>query len=248
MNGDDDGQKGQKLGGEISEGGNGEQESKERGEGEGEDGGQLGFGHCLILAFECYDENVRRRWQWVDGILGLGLIFLAVGVGMEYRTKVVPKTEVEIIKNERRVVGESGGRILVDVGGAVEKAGVYKLEGGARIKGALVAAGGLSAGADRDWVEKNLNQAGEVWDGMKIYVPKMSEVLGSSEQVRGGKINLNTASQKELEELPGIGPAMAGRIIEYRQANSGFRNVEEVKLVKGIGEKLFEKMKDWITI
>jgi len=162
--------------------------------------------------------------------------------------KVAPKTEVEIIKNEGRVMGESGGRILVDVGGAVEKAGVCELEAGARIRDALVAVGGLSAEADRKWVEKNLNQAGEIWDGMKIYVPKMNEVLGSSDQVRGEKINLNTASQKELEELPGIGPAMAGRIIDYREANSGFRSVEEVKLVKGIGDKLFEKMKDRISI
>ena len=89
---------------------------------------------------------------------------------------------------------------------------------------------------------------------MKIYVPELGGVLGdsskrsSSNQTISNMINLNTASQGELEELPGIGPAMAGRIIEYREANSGFRNVEEVKLVKGIGDKLFEKMKDKISI
>ena len=81
---------------------------------------------------------------------------------MEYRMKVAPKTEVEIIKNEGRVMDESRGKILVDVGGAVEKPGVYELEVGARIKDVLVMAGGLSAKADREWVEKNLNQAGEV--------------------------------------------------------------------------------------
>jgi len=173
---------------------------------------------------------------------------------MEYRMKVAPKTEVEIIKNEGRVMDESRGKILVDVGGAVEKPGVYELEVGARIKDVLVMAGGLSAKADREWVEKNLNQAGEVWDEMKIYVPELGGVLGdsskrsSSNQTISNMINLNTASQGELEELPGIGPAMAGRIIEYREANSGFRNVEEVKLVKGIGDKLFEKMKDKISI
>ena len=190
----------------------------------------------------------------MDRILGLGLVFLAVGIGMEYRMKVAPKTEVEIIKNEGRVMDESSGKILVDVGGAVERSGVYELEMGVRIKDALVMAGGLSAMADREWVEKNLNQAGEVWDGMKIYIPESGGVLGSSSklgdsnQMISGMINLNTASQEELEDLPGIGPAMAGRIIEYRQANSGFRNVEEVKLVKGIGDKLFEKMKDKISI
>jgi len=172
-----------------------------------------------------------------------------MGVGMEYRMKVTPKTEVEIIKGDRVEVG-GGGRILVDVGGAVEKPGVGELEVGARIRDALVAVGGLSAEADREWVEKNLNQAGEVWDGMKIYIPEVEEgeIQGVSSRIEGDKINLNTAGQKELEELPGIGPAMAGRIIEYREANSGFRNVEEVKLVSGIGDKLFEKMKDMITI
>jgi len=198
---------------------------------------------------------VRGKLRWIDGILGLGLIFLAVGIGMEYRMKVAPKTEVEIIKNEGRVMDEGKGKILVDVGGAVEKPGVYELETGVRIKDALVMAGGLSAMADREWVEKNLNQAGEVWDGMKIYVPELGRVLGSSNKVTSDNqtvsnimINLNTASQGELEELPGIGPAMAGRIIEYREVNSGFRHVEEVKLVKGIGDKLFEKMKDKISI
>ena len=197
---------------------------------------------------------MRGKLRWIDGILGLGLIFLAVGIGMEYRMKVAPKTEVEIIKNEGRVMDESRGKILVDVGGAVEKPGVYELEVGARIKDVLVMAGGLSAKADREWVEKNLNQAGEVWDEMKIYVPELGGVLGdsskrsSSNQTISNMINLNTASQGELEELPGIGPAMAGRIIEYREVNSGFRHVEEVKLVKGIGDKLFEKMKDKISI
>ena len=210
--------------------------------------------------------GVKRRWQWVDGVLALGLLLIAVGVGMEYRRKVAPKTEVVWQRagvGERGILNqvqddkpirEGGMKIFVDVGGAVEGPGVYELGAGARIKDALVAAGGLILEADRGWVEKNLNQAGEAWDGMKIYIKyQNSKIKGEKEKnvlgsVRDEMINLNTASRKELEELPGIGPGLAGRIIEYRQANSGFRNVEEVKLVKGIGDKLFEKMKDKITI
>ena len=179
-------------------------------------------------------------------MLGLGLVLLTVGIGMEYRAKVLPKTEVEVIKNNKAEKGEGGERIIIDVGGAVEKPGVCELEVGARIRDVLVAVGGLSAEADREWVEKNLNQAGEVWDGMKIYIPEIEG--GRVQGVGSDMINLNTASEKELEELPGIGPAMAGRIIEYREVNSGFRNVEEVKLVRGIGDKLFEKIKNMISI
>ena len=117
----------------------------------------------------------------------LGLLLIAVGVGMEYRRKVAPKTEVEVIKGGRGdilSVGEGGERkFFVDVGGAVERSGVYEMEIGSRIKDVLVVAGGLSAEADRQWVEKNLNQAGEVWDGMKIYVPNSGGVLGSSNRL-----------------------------------------------------------------
>lgn len=69
----------------------------------------------------------------------------------------------------------------------------------------------------------------------------------TSEQV-SGKININTASAGELDSLPGIGPAYAGRIIEYRQSHGGFKTLEEVMNVKGIGQKTFEKFRDQITI
>ena len=63
-----------------------------------------------------------------------------------------------------------------------------------------------------------------------------------------GKINLNTASEKELQELPGIGPAMSARIIEYRETNGAFQNIEDIKKVRGIGNAKFEKLKDKVTI
>ena len=63
-----------------------------------------------------------------------------------------------------------------------------------------------------------------------------------------GKVNLNTASATQLDSLPGIGPAYASRIIEYREANSGFKTIEEIENIKGIGPKTFEKLKDLITV
>ena len=67
-------------------------------------------------------------------------------------------------------------------------------------------------------------------------------------QVQSGLINLNTVIGEELDKLPGIGPALAGRIIDYREENNGFINVEEIKLVSGIGDKMWEKIKDLISI
>ncbi|MBU3935463.1 ComEA family DNA-binding protein [Patescibacteria group bacterium] len=181
-----------------------------------------------------------KRISWVDGILAMGLLFLVLGVGMEYRSKVMPETEIELTRKE----GEE--RLVVEVVGAVERPGVYEMKTGERIKDALIKAGGLSGEADRKWIEENLNQVEELWDGQKINVPKTTEVLGVTTDFQ--KINLNMASQTELEKLTGIGPAMASRIIEYRQENGGFRNVEEIKLVKGIGEKMYEKIKEEIKI
>jgi competence protein ComEA len=112
-----------------------------------------------------------------------------------------------------------------------------------------VAAGGLSAKADRDWVEKNLNKAEKVVDGQKIFIPKIGEevktenVLGSS-TTESKIVRLNTATLEQLDTLNGIGPAMAQRIIDYRTQNGGFKNIEELKLVSGIGDKLFEKIKN----
>ena len=91
-------------------------------------------------------------------------------------------------------------------------------------------------------------------DGMQIRVPE--RIAGSAEGAKApiaGKnaerqINLNTASEKELQELPGIGPAMSARIIEYRETNGPFQKIEDIKKVRGIGNAKFEKLKDQVTI
>ena len=91
-------------------------------------------------------------------------------------------------------------------------------------------------------------------DGMQVRVPE--RIARDAEHPKNaptgknaeGQINLNTASEKELQELPGIGPAMSARIIEYREANGDFQNIEDIKKVRGIGNAKFEKLKDKVTI
>ncbi|MEO0136009.1 MAG: ComEA family DNA-binding protein [candidate division WOR-3 bacterium] len=85
-----------------------------------------------------------------------------------------------------------------------------------------------------------------IWNYFRYHSLKQSYQLIITEELK--QISINTASQHELESIPGIGPALARRIIEYREKNGGFRTVEDLKKVKGIGERLFEKLKPYITL
>ena len=148
---------------------------------------------------------------------------------------------------------QSNVKVAIDVGGEVINPGVYSLDKESRINDALAAAGGLSAKADRDWVEKNLNKAEKLADGQKIYIPKVGEEIKTN-QVLGSNttetkiVRINSATAEQLDTLIGIGPAMAQRIIDYRTKNGGFKNIEELKLVSGIGDKLFEKIKNEVAL
>ncbi|MBC7251594.1 MAG: helix-hairpin-helix domain-containing protein [Anaerolineae bacterium] len=146
--------------------------------------------------------------------------------------------------------------LRVYVTGAVVHPDVYLLEAGSIVRDAVVAAGGATAEADLN----RINLAQQVYDQQQIYIPKVGEeslplpsppaslTSAASSVQPAGKVNINTATAEELDTLPGIGPALAQRIIEYRQTNGPFQSIEEIKNVSGIGDKLFEKLKDLITI
>ena len=139
-------------------------------------------------------------------------------------------------------------QIMVDIEGSVIKPGVYQLPGGSRVQDVLIAAGGLSEGADRSIIAKSLNLASPVNDGAKIYIPTHGEqvIVGGTQAVAGAAtkiVNINQASLEELDALPGIGQTTAQKII----ANRPYQNLQEVVQKKSIGEKEFEKIKDSIT-
>lgn len=142
--------------------------------------------------------------------------------------------------------------IYVHICGAVKEPGVYELSAGDRADAAVKAAGGFLKDAD----EKAINLAEILSDGMQIYVPAMDEdygVAGSSLQGAKsagnfGLINLNSASMEELMTLSGIGESKALAIIQYREENGRFASIEEIKNVKGIGDGIFEQIKESITI
>lgn len=173
---------------------------------------------------------------------------LIAGVGMNLKNGL-DKKKVE-------VVTQVAIEVVIDVGGEVTKPGVYKLAPGSRVNDALIVAGGLAEKADRIWVEEKLNKADVLKDGQKIFVPK---IITETEKTKltltqGGYgnppilISLNSGTAEEFDKLPGVGPAMAAKIIDYRGKNSGFKNVAELKLVSGIGEKMFENVKDLISL
>lgn len=196
-----------------------------------------------------------QKLKIVDGLLVIGFLLVVLGIGMNFKDQFLIKEKVKVetknisptVKNDVQVNSE----VVIDISGEVVKAGVYKLKNGSRIEDALIMAGGLSVKADRDWVDQNLNRAEKIFDGQKIFIPKVGEktevktVLGTSVSK---VIRLNSATVEELDKLDGIGPAIAQRIIDYRVENGGFKSVEEIKLVPGIGDKMFEKIKNDIQL
>lgn len=148
---------------------------------------------------------------------------------------------------------QAGRDIVVHVSGAVENPGVYRLSGEMRVLDALEKAT-PAARADI----QSLNLAAPLKDGQKIVVPLKQDSppdggAGTSSQnlVKSGvpvKININRASAKELESLPGIGPALSERMVNYRETKGLFASEEEIKSVSGIGEKLYDQIKEYISV
>jgi competence protein ComEA len=134
--------------------------------------------------------------------------------------------------------------LYVHVVGEVASPGMYQLPIGARLVDAVFAAGGLTEDADN----ASVNLARELTDGEQIIVFSISQEGQSPGTNSSGLISLNRAGDKELEELPGIGPALAGRIIAWREANGGFKSVQDLLKVSGIGESLLSGVIDLVTL
>lgn len=140
-------------------------------------------------------------------------------------------------------------RVLVYISGAVAHPDVYALPADARVKDLVLAAGGLAADADA----VSLNLAAGLSDAQHVHVPAQGEAAGGAAApaagaATAGLVDLNRASAAELAELPGIGDAIAERIIDYRDSNGPFATVEDLQNVKGIGPALYEQIQSSITV
>jgi len=147
------------------------------------------------------------------------------------------------------------GHVLVHVAGAVLAPGLVEVAAGARVADAITAAGGLAADADPG----RLNLARPVTDGERIDVPRIGDDAGGMDAgdsggaaaggIRpDGRVDLNLATEEELQTLPGVGPVMASRIVAHRQEHGPFVDVGQLRQVSGIGDRTFQKLADLVTV
>lgn len=172
----------------------------------------------------------------------------------EIQEESVFEEEPNVIKNENL----SQGTIFVDIVGEVNSPSMVEVEAKDRLQIAIEKAGGLTQKADRD----SINLAQKLTDGAQYIIPKKGEELkinySDNQKSEGsvkntvadseGKVNINTADKDELKTLSGIGDVLAQRIIDYRNENNGFKSVDDINNVKGIGEKKFEEIKGEIFV
>lgn len=202
-------------------------------------------------------------------ILIIGVLAIALMVWNIYNSQNDDRAieSAEILISENNITKENKSEdeeeiIVVHITGEVKKPGVVKVKEGSRIENIIEAAGGLTENADIT----DVNLAYVVEDGVKIRIPSNNDedaseesyitedsgkgVMITEEKQSGSSsiVNINTATQTELEELPGIGPSIATRIIEYRDQNGKFKSVDDIKNVTGIGDSKFEKIKDYIKV
>ncbi len=136
--------------------------------------------------------------------------------------------------------------VKVHVKGAVARPGLYTLKKGARVSDAVTIAGGFTKNAKRS----EINLAARVEDGQEVLIPPAgtgAAAKGPASLPEGWTLDINSASAIDIELIPGIGPTLAARIVELRQTRGPYNNIEEIKLVQGIGEWKFQKIKDHLT-
>ncbi|MBI2781134.1 MAG: ComEA family DNA-binding protein [Chloroflexi bacterium] len=189
------------------------------------------------------------------GAVAIGLVALALALSGGGSAVVDGPGVAELVGNPKST--GAAGEIVVDVAGAVVKPGVYRLATGARVGDAIKAAGGFSPRVDVDRVGVELNLAATLVDGARIRVPSRDEMLGGAgggggTSASGGPagarvVNLNTATEAELDSLPGIGPVTAGKIIESR-SGSPFKAIDDLRERGLLGQKALDKIRALVTV
>ena len=197
-------------------------------------------------------NNSFARYRPYLAMMFLFLIVLGGTIFFLRRTEPMP---IAIITPTPRPTATLAS-IVVDVRGAVAKPGVYTLDAGSRVQDVLTQAGGVLANAE----PRTLNFARRLNDGEQLYVPMVGEAsatpppavgrsaLAATTKTPFGKININTATLEELDLLPGIGPSIGQRIVDYRTQNGAFGKAEDLKNVRGIGDALFDQIKELVTV
>lgn len=210
-------------------------------------------------------ENLNKKQK----IIFIIIIFFMVSIIVYYIYSSINNFESEssmqndasdfsTYEDDKNEISENSEKdeILIHISGSVKNEKVISLPEGSRIQDAINAAGGLTDEADLT----NINLAYILEDGEKIYIPKKGEqtdenvdnsnssLFKNSNSSKQIKVNINKASQEELEKISGIGPSTALKIINYRKENGKFTSKEDIKNVPGIGDIKYENIKDYIYV
>lgn len=197
-------------------------------------------------------NNINKNKLVIIGIIILMIVVILLYAFSLKEQNTNNYQELEI--NENKIENDSEikkEKIKVHIAGSVVNEGIIELEEGDRIADAIKEAGGTTANANLN----KINLAYKLQDGQKIYIPNQNEEdeQNDNEDIitninETNKININTATQTELEALPGIGPSTAIKIINYRNTNGKFKKIEDIKNVPGIGEAKFQNIEEQITV
>lgn len=171
----------------------------------------------------------------------LAAVVLSASALIYARTSEPPPPPMRTLKAPG---AERAKGLVVHVAGMVASPGVYELPEGSRVRDAIAAAGGPADGADLD----ALNLAARLVDGEKVFVPRPGAAPDAGAGESSAKVNLNAATQAQLEELPGVGPVLARRIIEFRERRGPFRSTRQLLEVEGFGPKKYEALRDLVTV
>jgi competence protein ComEA len=189
--------------------------------------------------------GLSRGRAIVGALLLIGALFIAgrylAGAGTAEET-----TAAELASGELRA--EPAPRLIVHVVGAVRRPGLYRLANGARIADALRRAGGATRRADLTLV----NLAAPVSDGTQVVVPRRvsaAEAAGgeAGDAQAGGPVHLNTATVDQLDELPGVGPVTAQKIVDWREQHGAFSSVDDLDAIPGIGPARLEQLRELVA-
>jgi competence protein ComEA len=183
-----------------------------------------------------------RRGVVALGVVALVAALVAGVVLLRGRPAEVPLSVPSVVGQAE----QSGGpQIVVDVAGKVRRPGLVRLPEGARVDDALRAAGGVVPGADT----LTLNRARKLMDGEQLVVGlEPAPGAGGGSATAGGRLNLNLATVEDFDGLPGIGPVLAQRIVDWRTEHGRFASVDQLREVSGIGEAKYASLKSKVAV
>lgn len=190
---------------------------------------------------------MREYWKRATFFIVIGLMiilfFIFTRDNPREQTSFTPFTSDSATSDDSKF-NQIEGKAIVDIKGEIRNPGVYELDIDARVNDVIQLAGGFTNTADQSMI----NLAQKVHDEMIIIVPEKGEESNGTQNSHNNKIRINYASQEEVETLSGIGPSKAAAIIQYREENGLFQQVEDLLEVSGIGEKTLETIREEIQI